>query len=239
VHHRPCHQNGRWHDKLCCVLTDDELALRIIATEDSYVERKTVGDYKRWIPALVAFANSAPIDFPCVLFIGVKDDGSIEPGIGVESLQKSFSDKAAEVFPPIPYSSKIFTRDNKECLAVIVQGSSERPHYAGQPYIRQGTESKKANTEQVARLTAQRNAKAYEIHKWIGKIVTVDMLYMPDAALRMGRVASSMLSRIRDCNQFWVTFENGQGLTLSIALRRIELSYDHIKDQLKLEVLAL
>ena len=64
------------------------------------------------------------------------------------------------------------------------------------------------------------------------------MLYMPDAALRMGRVASSMLSRIRDCNQFWVTFENGQGLTLSIALRRIELSYDHIKDQLKLEVLA-
>ena len=78
------------------MLTDEELALRIISTEDAYVERKTAGDYKRWIPALVAFANSAPIGFDCVLFVGAKDDGTLEPNLGVESLQKSFSEKAAE-----------------------------------------------------------------------------------------------------------------------------------------------
>ena len=126
------------------MLTDEELGLRIIATEDSFVERKTAGDNKRWIPALVAFANSAPIGFPCVLFIGAKDDGTLEANVGVESLQKSFSEKAGEVFPPIPYSCKVFRRESRECLAVIVGGSSDRPHYAGLPYIRLGTESRKA-----------------------------------------------------------------------------------------------
>ena len=71
---------------------------RIIATEDSFVERKTAGDNKRWIPALVAFANSAPIGFPCVLFIGAKDDGTLEANVGVESLQKSFTKRQAKYF---------------------------------------------------------------------------------------------------------------------------------------------
>src|ERR1700678_1172444 len=125
------------------MLTDEELALRIISTEDGFVERKTVGDYKRWIPAFVAFANSAPIGFSCVLFIGVRDNGIIESNVGVESLQRSFSEKTAEVFPPVPYSSKVFSREGRECFAVIVEGSLNRPHYAGLPYIRIGTESRK------------------------------------------------------------------------------------------------
>jgi len=218
------------------MLTDEELALRIISTEDNYVERKTAGDYKRWIPALVAFANSAPVGFNCVLFIGVKDDGTIEPNVGVEALQKSFSEKAAEVFPPIPYASKVFRWQDRECLAVIIPGSADRPHYAGQPYIRVGAESKKASTEQVERLTAERDPKAREILKRKGQVVIVEMLNPPEAAFRLGRAFGSTFSRIRDCNQFWVTLDDGRANVQSITLRRIELSFDHNKNQLKLEV---
>ena len=221
------------------MLTDEELALRIAAAEDNFVERKTAGDHRRWIPAFVAFANSAPIGFPCVLFIGARDDGTLETGVGVESLQKSFSEKAAEVFPPIPYASKVFRRDNRECLAIIVQGSPNRPHYAGLPYIRIGTESRKADVDNVEHLTAERDPKAYEILKWKGKVVTVDSLHIPEAAIRMGRVSTSVLSKIKDCNQFWVTFEDGQGQISSVALRRIELSFDHIRNHLKLELSPL
>jgi len=221
------------------VLTDEELALRIISTEDTFVERKTVGDYKRWIPALVAFANSAPIGFDCVLFIGPKDDGTLEAESGVESLQKSFSDKAAEVHPPIPYSSKVFRQGDRECLAVIVQGSADRPHYAGLPYIRLGSESKKATAEQVARLAAERDPKAYEILKHQGKVVTVDMLNLPESAVRLGRLQTSVQSRIKDCNQFWVTFEDGSGHVSSVGLRRVELSFDHAREQLRLEIAPL
>jgi hypothetical protein len=42
------------------MLTDADIALRILNFEDNFVERKSIGDNKRWMPALVAFANSAP-----------------------------------------------------------------------------------------------------------------------------------------------------------------------------------
>lgn len=56
-----------------------DLIRRLRATEDAFVERKTVGDDKYdWLKTAVAFANTAPIDYPCVLYIGVKNNGDIE-----------------------------------------------------------------------------------------------------------------------------------------------------------------
>jgi hypothetical protein len=62
------------------------------------------------------------------------------------------------------------------------------------------------------------------------------MLNPPEAAFRLGRAFGSSFSRIRDCNQFWVTLDDGGASVQSITLRRIDLSFDHNKDQLKLEV---
>ena len=39
--------------------TDEELRARRCASEDSFVERKTVGDSKDFVKTIVAFANSA------------------------------------------------------------------------------------------------------------------------------------------------------------------------------------
>lgn len=161
---------------------------------------------------------------------------SAESGLGVESLQRSFSEKAAEVFPPIPYQSKVFRRDGRECLAVIVPGSPFRPHYAGLPYIRVGTESRKADADDVARLLAEQDPKAREILKWKGKIVAVDGFNPPDTFSRMDRVNTSGRAKIMDCNQFWVTYEYGQGALTSISLRRVELCFDHPGGLLKLEI---
>jgi predicted HTH transcriptional regulator len=218
------------------MFTDEELALRIVNFEDNFVERKSIGDNKRWIPALVAFANSAPIGFPCVLFIGVKDDGTLEKDSNLESLQKTFNEKAAEVFPRIPYYSKILTRDGKQCLAIIVPGSSERPHYAGLPYMRIGAESRKADVEAVERMTAERDPKAYEILKWKGKSVSMAILNVDETARRMGRVASRETRVVRDCNQHWVTLEFSSGQSQSFVLGKVELSFDHEKNRLELQI---
>ena len=61
-------------------LSDEDLINRLRNFEDTFVERKTVSDQKDWLPAVVGFANSVPIDYPGALFIGVKDDGSSKPG---------------------------------------------------------------------------------------------------------------------------------------------------------------
>lgn len=218
------------------MFTDEELALRITNFEDNFVERKSAGDHKDWIPTLVAFANSAPIGFPCVLFIGVKDKGTIEGDNNLESLQKKFNERAARVFPPIPCFPKVFARDGKQCLAIIVLGSPERPHYAGLPYIRMGSESRKADVEAVGQMTAQRVPKAYEILKWKGKSVSLTILNVDETARRLGREASREPRIVRDCNQHWVTLEFSSGQLQSFALNRVELCFDHQKDCLELRV---
>ena|SRR5438093_783295 len=57
------------------VLSDADLLARVLNFEDSFTERKPSRDSRDWKKTLVAFANSAPIGFPAVLFIGVRPDG--------------------------------------------------------------------------------------------------------------------------------------------------------------------
>ena len=68
--------------------TEDDLRLRIKNFEDQFVERKTLRDHKDRLKTAVAFANSAPTNFPCVLFLGVRQDGTPEPNAADTNLEK-------------------------------------------------------------------------------------------------------------------------------------------------------
>jgi hypothetical protein len=79
-------------------LTDIELLPRIGNFENHFVERKTTGDKKDWIKTVAAFANSAPDGYPCVLYLGVKDNGDIEtPQANLDTLQKTFNREMDEI----------------------------------------------------------------------------------------------------------------------------------------------
>jgi predicted HTH transcriptional regulator len=52
-------------------LTDEALLLKLRNSEHDFVERKPRGQKGDWLQAAVAFANSAPIGWPAVLFVGV------------------------------------------------------------------------------------------------------------------------------------------------------------------------
>src|SRR5216683_2393750 len=57
-------------------LTYDALVLRLKSQEHDFVERKPRNQKGDWLQAAVAFANSAPIGWPAVLFVGVDDAGT-------------------------------------------------------------------------------------------------------------------------------------------------------------------
>lgn len=103
-------------------VTDETLLLRMRSYEDVYVERKTVGDHKDWLKTAVAFANTAPEGYPCILFIGVKNNGEIEDkGHDLDSLQKTFSQKLSVAYPPIAYLPRIVhSTDGKQALALVI-----------------------------------------------------------------------------------------------------------------------
>lgn len=211
-------------------LTDEDILLRLTAFEDSFVERKTAGDSKDWLKSAVAFANSTPVGDPAILFIGVRNDGSIEEALNLDSLQRSFSEKLSAAYPAIYYISRVLQRDGKQFLAVIVPGSEHRPHFAGQAFIRDGSRTIVSSEKQFDLLIAERSSKVREIAKWKGKEVTFHRSAMKDlhVVFVLGTSGGKLIGRIVDCNQFYVTVESvAKDSSVSFPLRMVEINFDH------------
>src|ERR1039458_2975608 len=91
-------------------VTDADLLARLRNFEDQFVERKTVGDLKDCLKTVVAFANSAPIGMPCVLYVGVKDDGQFEGRHhDFDTVQKTLNRLLQNIYPRAAYFPKLIT----------------------------------------------------------------------------------------------------------------------------------
>jgi hypothetical protein len=223
-------------------LSDQDILLRLSAFEDAFVERKTANDSRDWLKTVVAFANSVPVGDPAILFIGVRDNGEIEGNCNLDSLQQTLSEKLAAAYPPIYYLPRVLQRGDKQFLAVIVPGSADRPHFAGQAFIREGSKSVVSSARQFDALIAERNSKVREILKWKGQVVTVHTSMTKNlAAIHiLGPTGSGgIVGTIADCNQFYVTVESQtrMGNRVSLPLRIVEVNFDNINSRLELRLL--
>lgn len=216
-------------------ISDSDIISKLTLFEDSFVERKTIGDSRDWLKTVVAFANSAPVGFPALLFIGVRNDGSIEGTANLDSLQQSFTRRLGDAYPPIYCWQKVLSKDGKQFLAVIIPGSPDRPHFAGPSFVRLGSESVIASEQQFTELITWRHDKARHILQWKNKEITVHVLHVEHVMHSLGRVSSTDARIVRDCNPFYVILEMGQTL-FSYSLRRIDLSFDNEKGRLAIEV---
>jgi predicted HTH transcriptional regulator len=215
-------------------LSDADLLARMRNFEDHLVERKTVKDEKDWKKTAVAFANSAPIGVPAVLYIGVRNNGDIEtPQQNLDETQRRFNSKMQQVYPRIAYVPKIIADDGRQALAVIIPGSELRPHFAGLSYIRIGSETREASEQQFAELIAQRNSKVRKILSYKGRPVLVFNRY--GSAFNLTESMWTGNITVTDCNEFWLTLMHDSAL-VTIKMKAVEISFDHAKDKLRIDI---
>lgn len=218
-------------------LSDQDLLSRLTNFEDAFVERKSSGDMKDLLKTAVAFANSTPMGYPAILFYGVTNEGVPEGKANLDTMQRTISDKLSDAYPPIYYLSKVLQQDGKQFLAVIIPGSENRPHFAGQSYVRDGTQTKKASEQQFERLIAERNSKAREIVKWLGKEITFRIPKGQHLSLGGNVYENRLPGRVMDCNQFYVSLRFVHDNTRAYALSFVEIGYDYKEN--RLEVIGL
>ena len=219
------------------MISDTELLSRLKNFEDNFVERKTASDDKDWLRTIVAFANSTPIDGLAILFIGVRDNGEIERrAVDLDSIQKKLAKLTSRTYPRIPYLTRNISCDGLQALAVMVQGSSNRPHFAGPSYIRLGSTSPEASEQQFNELIAIRNGKAYRILQYKNQAITV--MNVRRTANHVDESVWGGMTRVIGCDQFCVELANGTDPKdhRSIALDRVEISHDHILNRLLLRI---
>lgn len=220
-------------------LSDRELLARLRNVEDPFVERKVDGDLKDCLKTAVAFANTLPNGIPGVLFIPVKNDGTVKTGIDLDLLQRRISERLASAYPALHYFQRIIEADGNPLIAVIVPGSSERPHFSGPAFVRDGSKTVQASAEQFERLIARRQSVVEELQKWLGKTVS----YTVVRPQNMGgpRIHNRFNASVVECNQWYLTLEiqdNNQLRRESFALRRVVLSFDDANSRPSVEVEA-
>lgn len=217
-------------------LTDQDILSRLSNYEDHYAERKSTGDIKDVLKTAVGFANSIPLGFCGIIYVGVKNDGTIENNANLDSLQRTVSEKLCDSYPPIFYEQRALQRDGRQFLAILVPGSPEGPHFAGQAYIRDGSQTRVASEQQFKNLIAKRNSKARKILEWKGKRVTFRAL--ANRIVVAGTVffnkGEAAEVTIVDCDPLYVTLAGGNGQD-SIPLERVQVSHDHRNNRLRIE----
>ena len=179
----------------------DELKARMRDHEVGWVERKSKNIKSDEIcEALVSFANSLPVGQVGVLFIGVADDGK---PIGVDnpdSMQKKVELRSKWCYPPVPYTARVFEEAGLPIVAIIIEGSSDRPHFAGPAFIRVGSQSQKASAKRLNELIDRRT----NIVSWILRERDSDHdVYIED---KRYPGAPRSICKVVDCNSQFATF---------------------------------
>ena len=141
--------------------------------EDSLREKKVESDLKDLRKTLVAFANSVAPGDVAQIFIGEKDDGTVQGVKDTDNIQKKVKKEADEIYPEIYYRTEVYERGGKQCVRVDIKHNTLAPHFGGPAWVRKGSQTIKATETLYQQMVDLRQSKVHELTKWLNKTVTV------------------------------------------------------------------
>ncbi len=117
-------------------MAHNEIKARLSDKEDNFVERKPKTVKNAEIrQTVVAFANSVPEGREALLFIGIRDDGTIEGVDNTDAMQKAIREACErQCYPPIKYTAEVVSDGGRDVVAIRIPPSQDRPHFAG-PFL--------------------------------------------------------------------------------------------------------
>ena len=204
--------------------------------EDSLLERKLESDLKDLLKTLVAFANSVRPEHVAVILIGEDDNGNVQGVTNPNNIQKKVPEECDRIYPPIVWRSRVYSKDEKNCVRVEIEYDGETPHFGGIAWVRKGSETIKAPAEVFQRLIDYRTSIVREIALHKGKKVSVvgDTGAIGQVHRKWGN--SPLEWQVETVNQFYVTLSNPGGARESEPMSKLLLSWDHSNNRLRIIV---
>jgi len=196
--------------------------------EDSLREKKVESDLKDLLKTLVAFANSVAPGDTAKIFIGEKDDGTVQGVTNAESINQRVAKEAEKIYPPIYYRTEVYERDSKQCLRVEIKHNGQAPHFGGAAWVRHGSRTVTATEELYQQMVDERQSKVRVLLQWLNKDVTVEGT-QPARSFNLteGNVPSFNQEWSVGLHQATIVFVNGHWVTFNVhtsATARAEMS---------------
>ena len=220
-------------------MTLQALLERLNNSEDGFTERKTeAAKASEFRQTLVAFANPVPEGRTAVLFIGVANDGKVIGVTNSDSLQRKLREIAEkDCYPPVKCQSQVLAVDGKSVVAMLVEASLERPHFAGPAFVRRGSESVAASKDVYEELIASRNAKAGKILRNKDHLITFRQIDLDQWSRH--RTRYEIECRIENCDAQVVDLHDvGSGRHFTVPLEIVRINTDQTKRRLMLEAIG-
>lgn len=216
--------------------------------EDSLREKKVESDLRDLLKTMVAFANSVAPGDTAHIFIGEKDDGTVQGVTNAESINRSVATEADKIYPPIYFRTEVYEREGRQCVRVDIKHNGQAPHFGGAAWVRQGSRTIKATDEIFQQLIAQRQSKVRVLLQWLNRDVTVEGTQRPETFRLDGNVAGFNQewsvgvhqATIILVNEHWITFSVHTSQTsraeASEPLEKVLLSWDNQRQRPKVVI---
>lgn len=207
--------------------------------EDSLKEKKVESDLKDLLKTMVAFANSVAPGDTAKIFIGEKDDGTVQGVTNSDNIQKSVTKEAEKIYPEIYYSTEVYERESKQCVRVDIKHNGLAPHFGGAAWVRKGTETIRATEEIYQQMVELRQSKTRALSQWLNKEITV----LWPQGRKVGVEAKEDIyflgfeeARLSFVGQHWATFQvliDSDYSERSEPMENLILSWDDERKRLK------
>jgi hypothetical protein len=220
--------------------------------EDSLREKKVESDLKDLLKTMVAFANSVAPDDTAKIFIGEKDDGTVQGVTNAENIQNRVEKEAAKIYPNIYYRTEVYEREGKQCVCVDIERNGLAPHFGGPAWVRTGSKTVEATDDLYQQMIDQRQSKISVLLRWLNKEITVEGTQQPTnltvspGSLRMTHPEQEWSvgrhqAILKLVNAHWVTFgvqsnQRSPRTDKSEPIEKLLLSWDDEKQRLKVVV---
>jgi hypothetical protein len=219
--------------------------------EDSLREKKVESDLKDLLKTLVAFANSVAPGDTAKIFIGEKDDGTVQGVTNAESINRTVVKEADRIYPPIYYRTEVYERDGKQCVCVIIKHNGQAPHFGGAAWVRQGSQTVRATEDLYQQMVDQRQSKVQVLMLWLNAVVTIEGTQRAQAVSPGGTIESIAMfnqewsvgehqATLVVVNGHWVTFSVHTSATaraeMSEPLEKLMLSWDNQRQRPKIVI---
>jgi hypothetical protein len=204
--------------------------------EDSLKEKKVESDLKDLLKTLVAFANSVAPGDTAQIFIGERNDGTVQGLTNPDNIQKRIRKEADEIYPEIYYRTEVYEREGSQCVRVDIRHNGLAPHFGGPAWVRKGSETIKATEQLYQQMVEIRLSKVRELPKWLGKSITVSWSMAAHGV--MGPNWYSVPCDLINVRAHFATFKNKQqqGGQKSEPIDWLDLSWDDNANRLQIYV---
>jgi hypothetical protein len=200
--------------------------------EDHLLELKTDRQPKDIKRTAVAFANSVRPGHTAVILVGEENDGKVSGVANPDEFQMRVRKELEAIYPAIVWRQIRYEKEGKQCIRIEIEYSGDTPHFGDAAWVRRGSESVEATSEQLTILVGLRSGKVRTLSEWEGKLISFSVHMVGGVVPNWGKFEADL----ETVTQHYCTFKIVNGQRRSEPIDWLTISWDHERNRLRVFV---